>query len=241
MKIHTLILALLLANFIHSQTQTFDHSLFDNLLKDNVNNDGLVNYEAFANNDKFEQYIAAIGEADIERLSKENKLAFLINAYNALVIKNVNDHMPITSPLKVDGFFDKIKFPVAGKEMTLNELEYDYIFKIEPVLCHFGLVCAGKSCPKLLQKAYKGENIYKQLELNGSIFLNDPSKNNLDKENKTLYLSEVFKWFKDVFEEKYGSIRKTVAEFINNDDANFILNNDINIEYIKYNWNLNSQ
>jgi len=64
---------------------------------------------------------------------------------------------------------------------------------------------------------------------------------NLDKENKTLYLSEVFKWFKDVFEEKYGSIRKTVAEFINNDDANFILNNDINIEYIKYNWNLNSQ
>ena len=60
MKKYILFLVLLVINVVHSQSQKFDHSLFDNLLKANVNNAGLVNYKAFANNDKFAENIAAI-------------------------------------------------------------------------------------------------------------------------------------------------------------------------------------
>ncbi|MEJ2271375.1 MAG: DUF547 domain-containing protein [Candidatus Bathyarchaeota archaeon] len=128
----------------------------------------MVNYPAFKNNEEFKDYISAISSADITNLSKNDKLAFYINAYNATVIKNVLDHWPIKSPLEVDGFFNRIKHKVAGTEMTLDELEHKYTLTIEPVLSHFGLVCGAKSCPKLIAKAYDGKSVIVQLNENAS-------------------------------------------------------------------------
>ena len=219
----------------------FDHSTFDNLLKKYVDEKGLVNYDAFYDNKDFSDYINHIGNANIENLSENDKLAFYINAYNATVIKNVLDHWPITSPLKVDGFFNKIKHHIARKEMTLDELEHTYALKIEPVLSHFGLVCAAKSCPKLIPKAYDGKSVIKQLEDNAEFYLNDTENNRVDRENFILYLSEIFKWFPDAFEEKYGSLKNTAINFINEKDKQFLQENEVEIKFIKYNWQLNAQ
>ncbi|MBT8386815.1 MAG: DUF547 domain-containing protein, partial [Ignavibacteria bacterium] len=109
-----------------SQPFGFDHSKFDALLKANVDENGMIDYAAFKNNNGFTAYIKSIAEADISNLSKEDKLAFYLNAYNATVIKNVLDNLPITSPMDVDGFFKKITHQIAGNEMTLDKLEYDY-------------------------------------------------------------------------------------------------------------------
>lgn len=225
----------------YSQNDSFDHSKFDALLNINVDESGIVDYSAFKNNKDFDNYIKSIAEADVSNLSKEDKLAFYLNAYNATVIKNVLAHLPITSPMDVDGFFKKITHKIAGKDITLDELEYDYVMKIEPVLVHFGLVCAAQSCPKLLQKAYDGKTIFKQLEENGKTFLNDPSKNHLDKESKILYLSEIFKWFKKYFEERYGSLQEAAQYFINESDKKFLTENKVEVKFNKYNWHLNTQ
>ena len=160
MKILSLITLLLLSitGCNYSQPSGFDHSKFDALLKANVDENGMVNYAAFKNNKDFDTYIKNIAEADVSNLSKEDKLAFYLNAYNATVIKNVIDHLPIASPRDVDGFFKKINHQIAGNEITLDKLEQDYAMKIEPVLIHFGLVCAAISCPKLLRKAYDGKD-----------------------------------------------------------------------------------
>lgn len=238
------ITTLLLVSIIacsYSQTPGFNHSAFDKLLKANVDENGMVNYEAFKSSDQFNEYLKSIESADVSKLSKENKLAFYINAYNATVINNVLNHWPIKSPMDVDGFFKKVKHKIAGKEMTLDELEHKYTLKIEPVLVHFGLVCAAMSCPKLLRKAYDGKTVFQQLEENARLFLNDPAKNKLDRENKTLYLSEIFKWFKKSFVDKYRSLKNTAIEFINSDDSEFLKNNDVKIKFNKYNWQLNTQ
>ena len=225
----------------YSQSSGFDHSKFDTLLKANVDEHGMVNYSAFNNNKDFGDYIKSIAETDVSNLSKEDKLAFYLNAYNATVIKNVLDHLPITSPTDVDGFFKKIPHKIAGNKITLDKLEYDYVMKIEPILVHFGLVCAAFSCPKLPRKAYDGKTVFQQLEKNGKDFLNDPLKNRLDKENKILYLSEIFKWFKKYFEERYGSLQKAAAHFMNENDKKFLNENKVEIKFNKYNWKLNSQ
>jgi hypothetical protein len=225
----------------NAQSIKFDHSIFDDLLRDYVDESGMVNYEALKNNNEFNTYISAIESADISSFSDEDKLAFYINAYNATVIENVIKHLPINSPMEVDGFFKKIKHTIAGKEITLDELEHKYVLKIEPVLSHFGLVCAALSCPKLIRKAYESESVFKQLENNGRIFLNNSNKNYLDRENKILYLSEIFKWFKDGFVEKYGSLKETAIHFMNDDDRVFLINNELSIKYLKYNWELNTQ
>jgi len=162
MKILPLITLLLLSitSWSFSQSSRFDHSKFDALLGANVDENGMVNYSAFKNNRDFDDYIKSIAEADVSNLSKEDKLAFYLNAYNATVIKNVLDHSPVSSPMDVEGFFKKIPSKIAGNKITLDKLEYDYVMKIEPVLVHFGLVCAAQSCPKILQKAYDGETVF---------------------------------------------------------------------------------
>ena len=225
----------------NAQSNKFDHSIFDALLSVNVDEIGKVNYSAFIENQDFATYLKAIENADISSFNKEEKLAFYINAYNATVIKNVIEHLPINSPMDVDGFFNKIKHTIAGKEITLDELEHKYALKIEPALSHFGLVCAAFSCPKLIRNIYEGESVIKQLEENGRIYLSDSDKNRLDRENNILYMSEIFKWFKDSFVKKYGSLKETAIHFMNDDDRNFLMKNEVSVKYLKYNWKLNTQ
>jgi hypothetical protein len=221
--------------------QSFDHTKFDSLLKKNVTQEGLVNYRAFKNNKQFENYLSNISKANLNNFSKEEKLAFYINSYNACTIKNILNHSPVGSPMDVDGFFKKHKFKVAGEELSLDEIEYDRTLKIEPVLSHFGLVCAAKSCPRLLPAAYTAENIYNQLEENMKLFLRDTSRNHIDKEKNILYVSQIFNWFKDSFEKKYGSLKNLATRGMKNSDANFLRNNEVKISFLEYNWELNSQ
>ena len=234
-------LFLFISTTAYSYPTTFDHSIFDKLLKENVNNEGRIDYNAFSKSKDFKNYLGQIGSSDLSGLNKNELLAFYINAYNALVIKNVVDNMPIKSPLDVDGFFKTKKFKIAGKDLTLDEIENDLVLKIEPVLSHFGLVCGALSCPKLLRKAYTGKNVYNLLKENASAFIYDNTKNRLDKENKILYFSEIFKWFKKYFEEKYGSVLNAVKSFMNEADKKFLNQNVVKIEFIPYNWQLNKQ
>ncbi|MAT40320.1 MAG: hypothetical protein CL946_12030 [Ectothiorhodospiraceae bacterium] len=222
-------------------SQGFDHSTFDGLLKRYVDRDGMVNYPGFAKSESFKEYVAAIGKADTKKFSDNEMLAFYINAYNALVIKNVIDHMPLDSPMDVDGFFKKKKFSIAGEKMTLDKLEYDHIIPLGGALIHFGVVCAAQSCPKLIRKAYTPGTVYRQLEENARTFLRDPSKNKLDKAANTLKLSEIFKWFSDDFEKKFGSVRAVAEKYMSDSDAAYIKKNKPSIDYLRYDWSLNSQ
>ncbi len=218
----------------------FDHSIFDSILKKNVSTEGFVNYKG-VDQTKLDEYVQKVADADLSSLNNNEQLAFFINAYNALVIKNVLNYYPVEGPMKVDKFFDKNKFKIAGESLSLNELEYQKIFPIEPVMVHFGLVCAAVSCPKLLQTVYTGENVYNQLNENAVDFINNSKKNYLDKENSTLYLSEIFKWFRDSFEKRFGSLDKAARKFMNEDDRNFLNANKVEVDFLKYNWNLNEQ
>ncbi len=232
---------ILFGGYSIAQSNIFDHSKFDALLKSNVDETGLIDYNAFKDSKEFNEYLKAVKSANIIDLSVEDKLAFYINAYNATVIKNVLDYLPIKSPMDVDGFFNKIKHTIAGKEITLDELEHKYALKIEPTLTHFGLVCAAISCPKIIRAAYEGESVFKQLEENGRIYFNDSDKNRLDRENNILYLSEIFQWFSKSFKKKYGSLTNTAAHFMNDEDRIFLTNNAALVKYLKYNWKLNTQ
>jgi hypothetical protein len=229
------------SEFGTAQPDGIDHSVFDKLLKDNVNEKGLIDYKAFQNNKFFEEYLNQIATADISNLSSGEKLAFYINAYNALTIKNVLNHFPIESPMDVEGFFKEKQFKVAGMELTLDKLEYDYVLPINNVLPHFGLVCAAISCPELIRKAYTGKNVFTQLEENAKVFLNDETKNRLDKESKILYLSSIFKWFRKSFEEEYGSLIEIAKHYMNDTDKKFLNENEVEIKFIDYNWKINTQ
>ena len=91
-------------------------------------------------------------------------------------------------------------------------------------------------CPPLFPEPYRGSILNQQLDSSTRDYLNDPRWNRL--EGNTLYISKIFKWFKDDFE---GDI---VDFFSNYADKNLkkTLSDKkakINIKYLNYDWSLN--
>lgn len=236
----TLLVFILASSCVQSQNK-FDHSKWNALLKKYVDENGLVDYKGIESEESFTEYIDLIAEADVGNFSRNGRLAFYINAYNACVVKNVLDNWPVESPLKVDGFFKKIKFTVAGENLTLDEIEHKKTLQIDPVFPHFGLVCAAVSCPKLIPFAYDADNVNEQLRKNAKDFLSDENKNYLDKESNTLYLSQIFKWFESYFINEYDSVLEFAAKYLPENDAKFVIDNKVDVEYLEYNWELNKQ
>lgn len=67
--------------------------------------------------------------------------------------------------------------------------------------------------------------------------MQDQMKMNYDARNNTLYLSPIFKWFKDDFERTGGSIT-FIKKFIPQD---MNLPDSAKIQWLDYDWSLNEQ
>ncbi|MEO8398515.1 MAG: DUF547 domain-containing protein [Ignavibacteriaceae bacterium] len=225
-----------------SSLKDFSHEIFNDLLNKNVSN-GLVNYNGFKSQ-KFEEYLRSISEADLSGLNKNEKLAFWINSYNALAIKNVLNNPGMKSPIKVEGFFKEDKFEVAGKMLTLDQIENEVIrpeFK-EPLI-HFGIVCAAKGCPQIRSEAYNSKNVIEMLKENAKKYFRSDKGFILNRENKTVMVSQLLNWFDEDFKIEGKDSLKFVLLYLRKDDADFIIKNKekLKIEFIEYDWSLNSQ
>jgi len=243
----------------------FDHNhrVWNELLKDHVFwlDDGVasvVNYPDFLT-DKvaLERYLAsvsAVAKADYQRWSREQRLAFLINAYNAFTVKLVLDHWPVESIKDIGGWFSKPWkmefFTLLGEDHHLDWIEHEVIRKPgnfnEPRI-HFAVNCAAIGCPALRAEAYVGERLDSQLDDQTRRFLADRSRNRID--GDTLKLSSIFKWYREDFEQGWQGI-DSLEEFLllrartlgiptSRDSAPSIEN--LAIEFLDYDWSLNEQ
>jgi hypothetical protein len=232
------------------QGTTFDHSKFDTLLKTYVQN-GKVNYAALKQDKRLDEYLQQLSEADPEALpTREEKIAFWINAYNAYTLKLVVDNYPIKSitDLSALGYlslpFDspwKRKFcKVGGKTYSLDEIEHDILRgKFGEEQIHFAVNCASESCPVLRSEAYTGAKLGAQLREQAEAFLRDSTRNHIKLEGNTLYLSKIFEWYRSDFESKKGSLLKYIAQFFSGEERERLESGNITIKFLDYNWNLN--
>ena len=251
MKFLVLILVLIIGHSMMTTVSASEKddpdSIFDGILGRYVSADGFVNYKGLKEDKEFERYIEYLYNADPDGLpSDKHRLAFWINAYNAFVLKGVLEEYPIKSVLDVSwiphSFFRLKKFKTKHGKITLRTLEDKKLREAfrEPRI-HFAINCASTSCPKLLTEAYKAEKLEQQLETQARSFINNKSKNYLDKENGVLYLSNIFKWYEGDFIKKGEKIAEYVVKYLNPDDAEFVRNNEVTIKYLDYNWGLNEQ
>ncbi|MFQ5601914.1 MAG: DUF547 domain-containing protein [bacterium] len=219
-----------------------EHRLFDLALQKHVQ-DGLVDYQAMAREQNFQKYVNWLKSVDAASFnSKTEELAFWINAYNALAIQGVITSYPLESVLKAPGFFNKKKHPVARQQLTLDQIEKGVIFrKFKNPKLHFVLVCAARSCPNLPDRAYSSENVFDRIEEVARIFLNNPQKNRLDRENKIFYLSQIFNWYQKDFLSENRSILNFIRPYLEQEKQVFLAENPVTIKYLEYDWNLNSQ
>jgi len=221
-----------------------DHSLFGILLKRYVKN-GTVDYEGFQREEGvLDQYLKILEKTDSSTLSRNEQFAFYINAYNACTIKLILSGYPKVKSIKELGniFRSPWKKKICrldGGMITLDDIEHKILrprFKDPRV--HFAINCASKGCPPLIAEPYVGAILDQQLDRSTEAFLNNPERNYL--EGVTLYVSKIFKWFGDDFDNdivgfflKYvhGDVKKALERH----------RSDIIIQYLEYDWSLNGR
>ena len=235
--------------------KSFDqsHKTWSIFLQKNITISGhasKVNYKAIKTNSKeLENYLAnleVITQSQFKNFTKNEKLAFLINAYNAFTIKLIVDHYPVKSIKDIGGFLGnpwKLKFfKLFGESKNLDNIEHDMIrnWFNEPRI-HFAVVCASVGCPSLQNVAFTRENLDQLLEKAALNFLTDFNKNQYLSDKKQLNLSSIFKWYGDDFVKKNGSLENFLATRITSDleQQKSILNKESSIVFLDYDWSLN--
>lgn len=223
------------------------HAIFNKLLKEHVDAKGMVDYKGFAK-DKAElkSYLDLLSKnAPADSWSKDDQLAYWINAYNAFTIQLILDHYPVKSIKDIGA---KVKIPfvntpwdvkfikIGGETYDLNNLEHGIIRKkFDEPRIHFALVCAAKSCPRLRNEAFEGSRLDAQLDDQGSDFLNNPAKNSITA--KQASLSKILDWYGGDFKKKKDmSIKDVVNKF-----SKTKITDDTKISYQTYDWALNEQ
>lgn len=223
-----------------------DHAAFDKLLKKHVSDKGLVDYKGFkADQTAFNQYLDMLSKnAPASSWSKQEQMAYWINAYNAYTIRLVLDHYPVQS---IKDIGSKIKIPfvttpwaikffsIGGDKMSLDNIEHGTLRKkFDDPRIHFALVCASISCPRLRNEAYTAAKLDSQLDDQGRDFLNNPAKNKIGK--SSAQLSRYFDWYKGDWSKNGQSVAKWVNKF-----STAKMTDATPVTYLDYNWSLNQQ
>lgn len=236
-----LIAMLVLLNVCMISVHASEHDLFDAVLKENVSPEGQVNYPGIKDDSRFLEYIDYLAGANPDAYAtKQEKLAFWINAYNALTMKGILDGLSPGSFFSRITFFKTTDYKVAGREINLYDLERDIIIPFNEPRIHFAINCASASCPILIPEAYTAKKLEQQLEANTIAFINDQSKNMFDLNKKTALISKIFDWFPEDFERSANSVQKYLANYVEDAEVSKLLAQDgFRIKYLKYDWSLN--
>ncbi len=193
---------------------------------------GRVDYAGLKAADALAPLVKQIAEVDLRGLPEVQGKAYLINAYNILVIERAVAHYPLASVQDVGGFFDGHKQTVGGKQLTLNELERRILKEYEDARLHFVLVCGATGCPPITTFAYRAEKLEEQLEAQTRTALNDDKF--IRTEGTDVQLSQIFDWY----EGDFGGSKKSVLDWINGYRAT-PLPTDARVAYYTYDWSLN--
>jgi hypothetical protein len=187
-----------------------DQSKLSAILKGYVSG-GKVDYEGIRQNCAgLDEYLLSVSKA-----SGDLKMAFYINAYNALVIAALLDNGPALPGKVTDikGFFDAKKFKVAGKDMTLNDLE-GYVRKTyKDARIYFAFNCGAKSCPPLPNTIFSDATIDKTLTDLTQKFLNGTGVK-IDDAKKEIQLTKLMDWYKQDFIDSEGSVDAFIKKYL---------------------------
>jgi len=211
---------------------------FDRALHRHVK-DGVVDYPAIAGDTDFRSYLASLA-APASLGSRAEKLAYYMNAYNALAIQGILEGLSPGTFLGRVRFFRLKDWRLNGEEINLYELERDVLIPLGEPRIHFSIVCASKSCPRLRAEAYAAGRLEAQMEENARDFINDPARNRFEHERKVAHLSEIFKWYEEDFSRVSGSVQKYLAKYVGDPEvARSLSAGRYAVEWIDYDWSLN--
>ena len=226
--------------------------------------DGLVYYRALkGDRRRLDAYVSALASASVASATRDAQVAFWLNAYNALVLRTVIDHYPTprrsseypaASIRQIPGAFETARHQVAGKSLTLDQIEQTILagFNDPRVFLALGRGAVGSG--RLRSEAYSSESLERQLAEAASECVTHAHCINVDRSANKVSVSSIFSWrskeFSSAYAEKAGSafgarspVERAVLAFVEprltSIEKEFLSKNEFKVEFSRFDWALN--
>jgi hypothetical protein len=241
------------------------HRAFDEILDLNVR-DGLVYYRALqSGRAQLDRYIASLDvpSATYESWSKEAKMAFWLNAYNAIVLQTVINRYPIrgksdlypsSSIRQIPGAFDTLKHRAASRSVTLDEIEKTLLPDFQDPRLHLTLGRGAIGSGRLRSEAYTAERLAAQLDDVQKEFASETNMIKIDRDAGRIAVTAIVSWNSDHFIKAYDTgatgplaqrspIERALIAFIKPHllplEREFVEQNTFSVTYQPFDWRLN--
>jgi hypothetical protein len=232
---------------------------------------GRVDYAALKTGSTFTAYreiARGLRRFDPASLStREDRLAFWINLYNALILDAVIRFDVCRTVEEIPGFFWRAAYYVGGHRFNAFDIEYGVLrangshpgipgpqfgrgdprraFSLQSLdpRIHFALVCAADSCPPIA--AYDPAQIDVQLDAAAAAFINNGGVE-IDRARGEIRLSKIFQWYAPDFDGRILGLgdRRPILAYLapylaDPEDRAFLEGSNVSVRFLDYSWGLN--
>jgi hypothetical protein len=193
---------------------------------------------------RYLETLSAVAETEFERWSREEQMAFLINAYNAFTVEKILTRYPRIGSIWDFGrlfgnpFKDEF-FVLLGGKKSLDWIEHQSLRQRYPdPRIHYAVNCASIGCPMLREEAFVAARLEAQLEEQARRFLSDRGRNRV--RDGRLEVSRIFDWFKEDFEPRPKYFARYARLLTDNPDERAAIEDGrMALRFLEYDWSLN--
>jgi hypothetical protein len=242
------------------------HAPFDAMLDMHVR-DGLVYYRALQDDRaRLSRYVASLNAPAVasgyQQWAADQKKAFWINAYNAVVLQTVVNHYPIkgraamyppNSVRQIPGAFEKTPHMIAGKSVTLDQIETTVLPEFNDPRVYVALGRGAVGSGRLRSEAFSAKAVDRQLEDARKQFATTPRWTKIDGLNGRVSVSPILSWRSAHFIKEYADdafdlpkrepIELAVIGFLRphmlSAEEEFVKKNTFQLTYEPFDWRLN--
>lgn len=252
------------AEGVFAQNSGFDHSYaaWDALLQRHVQwlpdgKQSRMDYRTLAANRTALQAVlaqwSAVTPAQFAAFSREQQMAFLINAYNGFTAELILTKYPGIKSIKELGSFLQSPwknkfFTLLGEQHHLDWIEHEQLRpRYNDPRVHAAVNCASIGCPALRPEAFTATRLDAQLTDGMARFMGDRTRNRYNAQTGKVEVSSIFKWFREDFEKGqrgFSKLEDVFAFYADQlaDDAGArekLRAKTLGISFLDYDWLLN--
>jgi Protein of unknown function, DUF547 len=241
------------------------HAPFDHLLDLNVR-DGLVYYRALkSERGRLDRYVASLDvpAATYEKWSREQKVAFWLNAYNAVVLRTIVNAYPIrgkapdypsSSIRQIPGAFERTKHRLAGRSVTLDEIAKTILPEFKDPRVYIALGRGAVGSGRLRSEAYTAARLEAQLASVQAEFVNQQQMLKIDRLTGRMAVTPIISWHEAEFVAAYDKgaqgtyaarspVERAIIAFVSPHllrlEREFVEKNEFTIVFQPFDWRLN--
>jgi Protein of unknown function, DUF547 len=224
-----------------SALKSFSYADWTDVLAKHVDDQGRVDYAQLkAARAPLDRFVSLLGQAGPKTRpqwfpTKEHRLAYYVNAYNALTMFNVLNRLPALKSVDDEkvSFFVTTTFMLDGAPVSLQALENKMIRPtFQDPRVHFALNCASGGCPQLPRTPFLPDTLNAQLDRETQKFLHETR--NVERKGERVLISSIFDWYKEDFgADPVAWIRRTAPDLAIPPGAAY--------DVRPYDWSLNAK